>query len=168
MAMPFNRLGKYYYLRFLRLKGDPYSLAFGTAIGVFVGVTPTIPLHTVIILALAFLTRTSAIAGVLSSWLVCNPLTYIPIYYFSTVIGNAVTPYELNWDKIQLVVTAITSSSGLAHSLKILADLGVEAIIVLLVGGCILALPFALVSYYFSLYAFLKIRAKRQEKHILK
>jgi uncharacterized protein len=168
MSIRFNRMAKYYYLRFRRLKGDPYALAFGTAIGVFVGLTPTMPLHTVSILILAFLTRTSAIAGILSSWLVCNPLTYIPIYYFSTVIGNAVTPYELNWDKIQTVVIALTSSDGITHSLQILAGLGFEALIVLLAGGCLLALPFTLVSYYISLYTFLKIRAKRQEKHVLK
>lgn len=167
MPMRFNRLGKYYYLRFLRLKGDPYSLAFGTAIGVFVGITPTIPLHTGIILVLTFLTRTSAVAAILVSWLISNPLTYIPIYYFSTVIGNALTPYELNWEKIKAVVTALTSSQGLSHSLQILTGLGFEAVVVLLVGGCVLALPFALVSYYVSLYTFLKIRAKRQAKHIL-
>ena len=45
--MKLNRLGKYYYLKFIRLKGDPRSLALGTAIGVFVGLTPTIPLHTI-------------------------------------------------------------------------------------------------------------------------
>ena len=167
MAMQFNRLRKYYYLRFKRLKGDPYALAFGTAIGVFVGITPTMPLHTVTILILAFLTRTSAIAGVLSSWVVCNPLTYIPIYYFSTVIGNAVTPYELNWEKIQSVVAEISSAQSFGHSLQILAGLGLESLTVLLVGGCLLALPFALVSYYIALYTFLKIRAKRQAKHIL-
>ncbi len=167
MAMRFNRLGKYYYFRFLRLKGDPYSLAFGTAIGVFVGLTPTIPLHTGVILLLTFLTRTSVIAGILSSWLVCNPLTYIPIYYFSTVLGNALTPYELNWEKIQTVVNALSSSESISHSFEILTGLGFEAIAVLIVGGCVLALPFALVSYYVSLYTFLKIRAKRRTKQIL-
>lgn len=165
--MQLNRLGRYYYIRFLRLKGDPYALAFGTAIGVFVGVTPTMPLHTAIILVLAFVTRTSAIAGILSSWIVCNPLTYIPIYYFSTVIGNALTPYELNWQRIQGVVDGLSSSQGIAHAFEILASLGMEALIVLIVGGVILALPFALVSYYVSLYTFLKIRAKRQARHIL-
>ncbi len=165
--MRYNRIGKYYYLRFLRLKGDPYSLAFGTAIGVFVGITPTIPLHTAIILVLTFMTRTSTIAGVLSSWLICNPLTYIPIYYFSTVVGNALTPYELNWQMIQEVVQALSSSKSIALSFDILVGLGFEALAVLIVGGCVLALPFALVSYYISLYTFLKIRAKRQAKHIL-
>ncbi len=165
--MRFDRLRKYYYLRFLRLKGDPYALAFGTAIGVFVGITPTIPLHTAIILVLTFATRTSTIAGILSSWVICNPLTYIPIYYFSTMVGNALTPYELNWQMIQVAVNALSSSQSIARSFEVLAGLGFEALAVLIVGGCVLALPFALVSYYISLYTFLNIRAKRQQKHIL-
>jgi len=165
--MKLDRLRKYYYLRFIRLKGDPRSLAFGTAIGVFVGLTPTIPLHTIVILLLAFLTRTSAIAGILISMIVCNPLTYIPIYYFSTVIGNAVTPYELNWGKVQAVVAALSSSPGFVQSFNLLAGLGQETVVVLLVGGTIFALPFALVSYYLALRIFIKIRAKRQAKHIL-
>jgi len=166
--MKLDRLRKYYYLRFVRLKGDPRSLAFGTALGVFIGITPTMPLHTITILFLAVLTRTSALAAMLSSWIVCNPLTYIPIYYFSTVIGNALTPYELNWTKIQKVVDGLAASDGFLHAIRLVAGLGLEAIIVLLVGGVVLAFPFAVVSYYLSLFAFLKIRAKRREKHILK
>jgi hypothetical protein len=42
-----------------------------------------------------------------------------------------------------------------------------EAIVVMVVGGCLLALPFAVLSYYFSLSLFVKIRNKRREKHIL-
>jgi hypothetical protein len=165
--MRFNRLGKYFFLRFRRLKGDPYALAFGTAIGVFVGLTPTMPLHTAIILVLTILTRTSAVAAILSSLIVSNPLTFVPIYYFSTLIGNALTPYELNWEKIQIVVDQLSSSHGIAHTFEILAGLGLEALVVLLVGGTVLALPFALASYYLSLYTFIKIRAKRQARHIL-
>lgn len=167
MAMQLKRYGKYFYLRFLRLKGDPYSIAFGTAIGVFVAIVPTSPFNTVIILALTFLTRTSAIAGILSSWIVCNPLTIVPIYYVSTLIGNAVTPYELSWQKIQAVVSALSSSTSIVHSFEIVAGLGFEAIAVLIAGGTVLALPIALLSYYVSLYALLKIRANRQSKHIL-
>ncbi len=166
--MKLDRIRKYYFLRFVRLKGDPRSLAFGAALGVFVGITPTMPLHTVVILLLALLTRTSAVAGILASWIVCNPLTYLPIYYFSTVIGNALTPYELNWAKIQKVVEGLASSNGFLQAVKLVAGIGFEAIIVLLVGGVVLAMPFAVVSYYLAFSAFVKIRAKRLEKHVLK
>ena len=165
--MKLERISKYYYLRFIRLKGDPRSLALGTAIGVFIGLTPTIPLHTILILLLTLVTRTSAIAGILVSMIVCNPLTYIPIYYLSTVIGNAITPYELNWEKVQAVVDGLSSSQGFVHSFNLLAGLGLETVVVLLAGGVVFALPFAIVSHYFALRLFVRIRAKRQEKHIL-
>ena len=165
--MKLDRLRKYYYLKFIRLKGDPRSLAIGTAIGVFVGLTPTIPLHTVAIIALTLITRSSMIAAYTVSWLVCNPLTYIPIYYFSLVIGNAVTPYDLSWEKIKAVLNLILSHPGLGPSLQALANLGYEAIIVMVVGGCILAVPFTVLSYYFSFSLFRKVRKKRKEKHIL-
>ena len=107
------------------------------------------------------------IAAYTVSWLVCNPLTYIPIYYFSLVIGNAVTPYDLSWEKIKAVLNLILSHPGLGPSLQALANLGYEAIIVMVVGGCILAVPFTVLSYYFSFSLFRKVRKKRKEKHIL-
>ena len=162
--MKLGRLSKFYYLKFLRLKGDPKSLAAGTAIGVFIGLTPTMPLHTVAIIALTVVTRTAMTI----SWIVCNPLTYVPIYYFSLVIGNAVTPYNLSWEKIKAVLNLLLSHPGLGPSLQALANLGLEAIVVMVVGGCILALPFTIASYYFSFFMFVKIRKKRSEKHILK
>jgi uncharacterized protein len=166
--MKLDRLRKYYYLKFIRLKGDPRSLAAGTAIGVFVGLTPTMPLHTIAIIAMTLVTRTSLIAAMTISWIVCNPLTYVPIYYFSLVIGNAVTPYNLSWEKIKAVLNLLLSHPGLGPSLQALADLGRDAIIVMVVGGCILAMPFTIASYYLSLSLFVKIRKKRSEKHILK
>ena len=162
-----DRLGKYYFIRFKRLKGDPRSLAIGFAIGVFVGITPTMPLHTVIILLLTLLTRSSAIAGILSSWLVCNPLTYIPIYYLSLVIGNAVTPYHLNWQKIKDALDFLLSAESFSDSFATLSGLGMEASVVMISGGIVLAIPFAVASYYLSLKFFINYRRKRMQKHIL-
>lgn len=160
------RLSKYYYLRFTRLKGNPRSLAMGTAIGVLIGISPTIPLHTVLILAVTMLTRTSAIAGIISSWVVCNPLTYIPIYYFSMVVGNYVTPYELSWDRVKTLLDNLSSDQSFTDSLTAVASLGVEAIVVMIVGGLVLALPFTLASYYFSFNFFVKIQKKNQRRRI--
>ena len=162
-----KRISRYYFLKFLRLKGDPQSLALGTAIGTFLGITPTIPFHTISVLIVTFLTRTSTIAAFLATLLTCNPVTYVPQYYFSTVIGNYLTPYELNWDRIKNVLDILMARPGFTESLEALSSLGYEAVIVLLVGGCILALPFAVLSYFVSLRFFITIRKKRREKHLL-
>ncbi|AGF79165.1 hypothetical protein UWK_02629 [Desulfocapsa sulfexigens DSM 10523] len=162
-----KRTFRYYYLKFTRLQGDPKYLARGTAVGTFLGITPIIPFHTVLNLLVTFLTRTSPIAAILASVIVCNPLTYIPQYYFSIVIGNAATPYEFSWERMKAVLDIIVAKPGIMESLHALAGLGYEAVIVLLVGGSILALPFTVVGYYMSLQLFLKIREKKRKKHIL-
>lgn len=165
--MNLKRTSRYYYLKFLRLKGDPQSLAWGTAIGTFFGITPIIPFHTLINLIVTFLTRTSTIAALLASLIVCNPFTYVPQYYLSTVIGNFITPYDFNWERIKSVLDILLAKPGFLESLRALAGLGYEAVIVLLAGGSVLALPFTIASYFFSLRLFIKIREKRREKHIL-
>lgn len=162
-----KRTSKYYYLKFLRLKGDPHSLALGTAIGVFIGITPSMPLHTILIVMATVATRSSTIAGILASFLVCNPVTYVPQYYLSTIVGNALTPYELTWSGIKEVLELLLQHPGLTESIKIVASLGYEAVIVLLVGGVALALPCAVPSYFLALRFFVKIRKKRRQKHIL-
>lgn len=165
--MNIDRTRRYYYLRFIRLKGNPHSLALGAAIGVFVGITPTIPLHTIVIFILCLFTRSSFIAGLITSWVVCNPLTYIPQYYLSLKIGNLVTPYELTWEQVHSVLDIVLSDVSLAIRMKALLTVGYESILVMIIGGSLLALPFTIISYYLSYITFIKIRKKRLEKRIL-
>ncbi len=165
--MNYSRIPRYYYRRFQRLKGDPYALAGGFAIGVFIGVTPTIPLHTVVIIILTIVTKTSTVAGILSSWIVCNPLTYLPIYYFSMKIGNVITPYHLSWSKIKDVVDLLIAGDSFSTSIHAIAGLGYETLTVMLTGGTVLAIPFTIASYYLSLNFFISIEKKRIQKRIL-
>ncbi len=162
-----KRFFKYFYLKFLRLKGDPQSLAGGIAIGVFLGIMPIMPFQTILVVLATVVTRTSTIAAVLSSFLVANPLTYVPQYYFSTMIGNALTPYDLTWSRIKEAMDLMSQDPGFYKSLRILVELGYESVIVIVVGGMILAIPFTLASYYISLPVFQKIKKRREQKHLL-
>jgi len=156
-----QRIIRYNLIRIKRLSGDPRAIAGGIAIGVLIGLSPTMPLHTPLIIGLALLTRTSVLAGVAVSWLVCNPLTFFPIYYVSVLIGNYLTPYEINFQKVQLLLDQIMGGGGFQASLNIVMALGQEAIVVLLVGGFVFALPFSFLSYYLSVPFFKKRQQKR-------
>ncbi len=149
------------------MQGSPHALAGGTAIGVFVGLTPTIPFHTLLIVCLSLPTKTSTLAGIIISWIVCNPLTYFPIYYLSALIGNHLTPYELNLATVQSTLEQAMAGDGLRNSLAILGNSGYEALVVMGVGGICFALPFAIVSYYLALMFFIKIQNKRMKKRVL-
>jgi len=71
-----------FYNKFISLTGEPRQIAAGFAIGVFVGVTPTIPFHTVLIIIIGVILRRNITAAYLGSWLISNPLT-IPLFYVS-------------------------------------------------------------------------------------
>ncbi len=162
-----KRTARYYYVKFTRLQGDPQSLAGGTAIGIFFGTLPIIPFHTVSVLLVTFVSRTSTIAGMLSSVVVCNPVTYIPQYYLPLVIGNALTPYTVNWERIKELLTVLLTGSGMAERIEILGTLGYETIIVMMVGGLVIATPLSIGSYVLSLRFFKKLQAQRRKRHIL-
>jgi uncharacterized protein (DUF2062 family) len=166
--MNLKRLKKYYQLRFIRIKGDPKSIAWGSFIGALIGTMPVMPLHTIGIITVCCATRTSAISGLITSLVISNPLTYIPIYYLCMVVGNWLTPYSITWSKISSVLSMLISGNGLRESVQMLSHLGVEVFIVMLTGGIILALPTAVLCYFITLKLFVKIRQKRMEKHILR
>ncbi|MEW5909043.1 MAG: DUF2062 domain-containing protein [Thermodesulfobacteriota bacterium] len=69
-----------FFYRIKRLEGDPHYVAMGLAIGVFIGITPTIPFHTVLAVFLSFLLKGSKVAAALGVW-ISNPIT-IPVFYF--------------------------------------------------------------------------------------
>ena len=71
---------------FKELHGNPHYLALGIAIGVFVGMTPTFPLHTIIAIPFAHIFRGSKRAALLGVW-ISNPLTLPFCYYISYKVG---------------------------------------------------------------------------------
>ncbi|HBI15313.1 MAG TPA: DUF2062 domain-containing protein [Desulfobulbaceae bacterium] len=153
------RVIKYFQLRFIRLKGDPLSLAKGIAIGVFVGQTPTIPFQTVITLLLALLFRATKIPALLASMLT-TPFTY----FASWKIGSWLTPWDLSWERIAAARAIVRSEAGLAEILAEFGKLGQETIIAMLLGGFVWAAPFAMISFIASYYFFLAVQNKRLAK----
>lgn len=159
-----QRTVRYYYLKFLRLKGDPVILARGIAIGMFIGITPTIPLHTILSIAIAFILRASKIAALLATIIVSNPLTFCLQYYLSWRIGHWLIRSDLTWETINTTLQAITADTGFIETLHIVMQLGFKAIATLIVGGSILAIPFALTGYLLSLQFFRAVQKKRQAR----
>ena len=163
-----NRAAKYYYLKFLRLQGDPHSLALGVAIGLFVGVTPTIPLHSALIIIIAWPMRGNILAALIAATAISNPLTWLPQYYFSWKIGSWLLPGHLSWNRIQSMLCLFSSDAGFKQCLSPLRQLGLEAAAVMIVGGVLLAIPFACPGYILSFKFFCTLRKKKRERHILK
>lgn len=141
-----------WYRQLLSLHGEPHSIAFGFAIGIFVGVTPTIPFHTILIIALCFFWKKNATAGFLGSWLISNPLT-IPFLY--------VTQYRLG----KLLLGSHTANAVIRdYSLLNLMHRGWAVLAPCLLGGFIMA-PFIALPAYFITYKTIKIVRKKHHGH---
>lgn len=149
-----------------QLQGSPASLARGTAVGVFIGIAPLMPLKSVLILLITVATRSSTVAAVFVCTVICNPLTYIPLYYLAWLVGTLMLPGQASWETLKTVIDQM-QEVGLVEAMFLAARIGLDTGIVLLAGGLVLALPLALCSYPVALRFFLGIERRRYEKHLL-
>ena len=146
-----RRLQKYNLREFVErvktLQGDPHYIAVGMAIGVFIGITPTLPFHTVIAVALAFIFRGSKVAAALGVWF-CNPIT-APIFYLGSyktgmfILGHS-APFDIKYESILELV-----------------KLGMDVTIAMIIGGVILGILPGIAAYFITRKIITTIRSRR-------
>ena len=140
------------YQKFKSLQGDPHYVAMGVAIGVFVALTPTIPLHTAIALGLAFLLKASKPAAAIAVW-ISNPVTIPFFYYASFKLGTLILGQELPLHGHQPTVSQMLK-------------MGWDVTIVSIVGGALLGIIPAAAAYFLAFRLFHGIRRRRKlRKH---
>jgi hypothetical protein len=149
--MALLRVLRYHWLIFLRLQEDPRKLAWGMALGVFIGITPTIPFHLVTALSLAALLRLSPVAAFIGIQ-IGNPLTIVPIYIASYKIGQF------------LVYRGKPLVFPETFSFKAWMDVLWQGGVALQVGGVILAIPPAIISYFVTLWIVQRYRRRKAAK----
>lgn len=136
-----------FYNTFICLKGDPRKIAIGMAIGVFVGITPTIPLHTILSTGIVLIFRQNLTAALLGNW-ISNPLT-IPLLYF--------TEYEIGQHLLGMSQDKFIFNE---FSFQEIMRAGWEIFYPLQLGGLILAPLFAVLAYFITHKAIIVIRKR--------
>jgi uncharacterized protein (DUF2062 family) len=149
--MNIRRAIRYQWVKFKRLQGDPRKLAWGMALGVFIGITPTVPFHTVGVLALAPLLRISPVTAYLGIW-VMNPVTIAPLYLLAYKVGQF---FLFQGEPLTLPATFDFNSA-----LQLLWRGGLA----LQVGGLIIAIPPAILSYFLTIWAMQRYRQQKARK----
>ena len=137
-----------FYNRFISLKGTPGEIATGMAIGVFIGVTPTIPFHTVTIIFLCLLFRQNMTAAILGATCISNPIT-IPLFYLAQ--------YELGRLLLNYESLKVTFND---YSLKSILELGWNILYPLQIGGLLMAVVFTVPAYFVTYRAVSALRSK--------
>ncbi len=154
------RAARYHWLKLLRIKGDPFVLARGFAVGVFVGITPTIPFHTMLIVLLCTIYRGNILAGIAASWLVSNPLTMPLQYLASWKLGTLISSHTISWANLQSLLAQL-KEAGLQGSLRILSTSSLRMLWPVVAGGVIIATPFSIAAYFLSLRLYISRQRRR-------
>lgn len=115
-----------FYDAFLSLKGSPRFLASSFSVGLVVGLFPLVGLHIVLCAAVSLLIRLNMIAMYSASWLVCNPLTFVPVIVAEYQIGR-------------LLLSRPSVYLPEEWSFKIMINLGGEVLGPLLLGWVVLS-----------------------------
>jgi uncharacterized protein (DUF2062 family) len=149
-----SRVFRYWFLRFVRLRGHPKEIARGIAVGVFAGWFPWMGLQMIFAVFFAFLVRGNKIAAAAATW-VSNPLTYVPIFGFNYKVGE--------W-LLGLRDSAVTEQSFEQswQSFDSMMLLGWNFVITLFFGSFVVGIFATALSYFLSLRLIYRWRNRRR------
>jgi uncharacterized protein len=156
----FRRSLKYFYLRFIRLRGNPHELALGMALGIFAGSMPVLPFQTALAVFLALIFKGSKLAAALGTW-ISNPLNWYFLYFCSYKIGAGILGLSGTGRVFHSIMLSIHQGGNGWILFQKMADAGGEIIAAFLVGGLVLGLALSIPSYFIFIKIFRSLRACR-------
>jgi uncharacterized protein (DUF2062 family) len=142
------------YERFVKIRGDPREIALGFALGIFIGMTPTLGFQIAIAAFLAALLRWSKIPAAMGVW-ISNPAT-APFVYGTTYLVGAKVLKLFTRESLPMRFTLSEMPEMFSKAPKIF--------FALTIGGILLGLPLAVASYYLSYAVIRKYQEKLKEK----
>lgn len=142
------------YERFIRIRGQPREIALGFALGLFIGMTPTMGIQMPLAVFIAALFKWSKISAATAVW-ITNPVTAPVIYTVTYFVGASLTglettmklPGELTWGVVRDMLSNAPRIFG-----------------ALTVGGILVGLPLAVLGYYLAFAAVNKYQLRVREK----
>jgi uncharacterized protein (TIGR03546 family) len=131
----------------LKVKDTPHRIAIAFALGVFMGISPLLGLHTIGAFFIAWLLRLNRLVAIIGVY-ITNPWTIVPIYTFCIWVGARLTGLEkiipaVNWNDVSFMVFM----GELKH-----------LIIPFLVGSIVVGSISAIISYFIIHWAVVKYR----------
>ena len=142
------------YERFLKIRGRPREIALGFALGIFIGMTPTMGIQIPIAVFFAAMLKWSKISAAFGVW-ITNPFTSPFIYGFTYIVGAKVLrlkvkmtfPEDFSWSIVKELLENAPVIFG-----------------AMTIGGILIGFPLAILSYYLSFAAVNKYQQRIKDK----
>lgn len=138
------------YLRVMRTKASPHTIAMGVACGVFGGFLPALPplpLQSSVALILAFICRGSKVPAVIATF-ISNPLNWVFFYWMQFKVGKHFVPFHVPFHPREM-------------SIHDYLNVGWNGLIILIIGGVVLGVPSAVIAYFITKPSIVAWRKRR-------
>ena len=160
--------------RILHVDDSPQRMARGIAAGFFTAYLPLFGLHMLLAFVFAQLVRANKALAVMAVW-ICNPLTFVFIYYPCYRLGHFVLPFfhekpQVELDQIQHLLDQTFSLSYMLVNFftsdywkqvgHIFTKVGLE----MFIGGIILGAIVAKIGYWVSFYFIIGYRTRKHDR----
>ena len=125
---------------------SPHDIALGLAFGMFVGFLPIMGIQMIVVLILVIpFKKANKFAAASGVW-VSNPLTFIPIYILTYWVGCLFYSDKdvLSYEQMKFILSDINFKSFI--------DLGINIIVPMFIGGAIIGLITAIITYFLTKY----------------
>ncbi len=153
------------YERFLKIRGTPHEIAFGFAIGLFVGMSPTMGVQMPIAIFIAALLKCNKVSAAAGVW-ISNPFTAPVLYGMTYFIGAQLTGIQNSFH--------LSGDLDFHFLFEVLLNMP-EILWALVIGGAITGVPIAIIGYYFSFSAVNRYQenikpqiAKQKERFVIR
>ncbi|WP_299412610.1 DUF2062 domain-containing protein [Acaryochloris sp. IP29b_bin.148] len=150
--MTWQRRGRYFYLRFIRLQGSPDAIARGLAVGAFAGMFPIFGFQILFGVFLAAWVRGNKLTAAAATW-ISNPFTYLPLFAFNFRVGQwLLQAKEFEFGQLQQL-----------HWQELLA-LGPNFIATWLAGCFVMGCLAGVIGYIVGLWLILRLRQNHSSR----
>lgn len=150
MIQSTKRLARYYYLRAKRAGGTPKDKAKGVAWGCFLGFGIPTGFQLISLAGVSLLYRFNRILAIVFIYITSNFFTLPLVYFYQTLLGG----YLLNYDLTQTFSDGEGDMVEMEFSFFI--NSGTEILVSFLLGGFIIGVSSALISYIVSYLYFMR------------
>lgn len=168
--MPLRYLHRKFTRRILQINDTPESIAMGTAIGVFIAMTPTVGVQMILILIINTLVRANRIAGLVMVYL-SNPFTMIPLYWLDYQVGTRVLGLApVTHDRFESIFDSFLEDIRANEwwgAFKDFATVNFEIFMPMLTGGVLLGVLLATPVYPITLRLVRGHQRRRSHKQAL-
>lgn len=153
------RIARIYFNRMFPRRHDAYKVAFSVAVGVFIGIWPTLGIAIILTVAVCAALRLPKVPGVVASF-VANPLTQFGFFYPAGYITGSwiLKPKRISFDFLHQLEEL--SFSNFKEVISYLWENAADHLLAFLLGITIVAFVFAFVFFWIA-YCVVSYRKRR-------